>query len=1449
VTPLHGETFLFSGDESGKGDWRWAGDWNPNGIPLAEDTAVFLGPYNEVLLDHVFDTGVNKIQIGPPLTEPSATFTSISAKSDLFTFNSVTVNGDLWIRRGFLQPLLNKTPRGRIVLGTDGDSEPDDDRESWVIVANQGSLLVGNFSTPRDVDLFGEGGAAQILGVPQRLAVVSTLSLEGREDLGFRPTADLTAAHLTINSIRSANGDVTLSSDTRLLSGDELLAGGHFSESIRVGDIMATDSTIGLKSGFRWLPVEENEDPVLLMTPVSTGHITLHDSTMTISDATPGETDPEPIPTNAFVGAIELHNSQFVVNREAFAGAIELYNSEFVANRGLQTDSITLRGGSRFSADSVFTATIDASEGSELEIQQGAGEELWLESSHAIVDASEFNTVLVDNGSRFTSFGQNEFGSVTVRGDRSVWEASTLSVGESEFPATLVGEVTVLDGGLVSFGSGKIGTQSDGGGIVEIRGHGSQGRSEMIQTSDELFFVGAGGTGYLTIDEGARLKTVGGTVLGNDGQGTVEVKGASGGYRSAWLNSGVLDITGGSLAIENGGLVSTGGSNLIGALGGHGLVEVNGVFGEFRSTLEGSEVIIGGGVDTGGSGSLSVDSGGLVNSFGRSGIDGLGQTSATVRGAVGEYASTWNNAGLLTVGESAMGTLSIENGGLVQNQSSAIGDLDDSNGTVEVKGVIGNQRATWNNSLNSVGGQLTVGNAGTGTLEIENGGLVESIVGHIGFEDSGIGTVTVNGEENGYRSTWQNALGLTIGESGAGELWIENGGSVTSSDGYIGKNASSFGAVTVTGTGSTWTNARDLTVGESGTAVLDILKGGSATTLSAQIGGSLDASGKVTVSDSGSHLSILSDLDVGSGLGSLGELKIENGGSVTSSDGYIGKNASSFGAVTVTGTGSIWTNARDLTVGDSGTAVLDILKGGSATTLSAQIGGSLDASGKVTVSDSGSHLSILSDLDVGSGLGSLGELKIENGGSVTSVDGYIGKNASSFGAVTVTGTGSTWTNTRDLTVGDLGTAVLDILKGGSAATFSAQIGGSLDSNGKVTVSDSGSHLSILKDLDVGSGLGSLGELKIENGGSVSADQGFIGRSNVSSGLVTIKGSGSRLSVSNGLDVGLLGTGELRIENGGGLSSYKGGIGGSSGSSGTVIVDGIDSSWAVASDLEVGFFGSGELRIENGGSVLNQNGFIAKLIESSGSVLVAGAGSQWNNSGYLTLGGQFPQGPGSAFATGELTVGDGGLVRVGDTLQVNNGSLVNLQIGGTITVPRFQLSGSLELDGTLIADNFFAAAGATVTGSGKVLGNVYNSGIFIPGNSPGVLTVDGDFTQGVDGQLLIEIAGLDAGIDYDQLIVSGAASIEGVLQLRFLDGFAPLKGDTFDFLIASSVQEDSQVQVQVQNLLAGFEYDLSYIDGAYRLTALNNATFVPEPNSAILLLPGLYALFIRRKRAG
>ena len=65
---------------------------------------------------------------------------------------------------------------------------------------------------------------------------------------------------------------------------------------------------------------------------------------------------------------------------------------------------------------------------------------------------------------------------------------------------------------------------------------------------------------------------------------------------------------------------------------------------------------------------------------------------------------------------------------------------------------------------------------------------------------------------------------------------------------------------------------------------------------------------------------------------------------------------------------------------------------------------------------------------------------------------------------------------------------------------------------------------------------------------------------------------------------------------------------------------------------------------------------------------------------------------------------------------------------------------------------------TLGGSGEIGGDVHNrGGIVAPGNSPGTLIIDGDYTQGATGTLVIEIGGTLAGNEHDQVIISGAAT--------------------------------------------------------------------------------------------
>jgi hypothetical protein len=116
------------------------------------------------------------------------------------------------------------------------------------------------------------------------------------------------------------------------------------------------------------------------------------------------------------------------------------------------------------------------------------------------------------------------------------------------------------------------------------------------------------------------------------------------------------------------------------------------------------------------------------------------------------------------------------------------------------------------------------------------------------------------------------------------------------------------------------------------------------------------------------------------------------------------------------------------------------------------------------------------------------------------------------------------------------------------------------------------------------------------------------------------------------------------------------------------------------------------------------------------------------------------------------------------------------------------------DGTMAINNRVTLAGGTVVGAqgtisgdGTIGGDVYNEGgTLSPGNSPGLMAIAGDYTQGDRGTLLIELAGTAAGTNYDQLQVDGGALLDGTLEVALLDGFQPGLGNTFDILDFNTV---------------------------------------------------------------
>ncbi|MEM7304698.1 MAG: autotransporter domain-containing protein, partial [Pseudomonadota bacterium] len=446
--------------------------------------------------------------------------------------------------------------------------------------------------------------------------------------------------------------------------------------------------------------------------------------------------------------------------------------------------------------------------------------------------------------------------------------------------------------------------------------------------ADDIF-IGNNATGQLSILSGGNLNSDRIARLANNAasSGLVIVNGVNAGIQSTWDIGLDLEVGNSGMAtlnVEDGGLIDTGRNVRIGDnAASTGMVVVTGVNGAFRSTWDVNQDFE---VGNNGQGSLSIFDGGLVD-VGRDArvadtASAMGEVS--VAGVSNGVRSTWDINRDLEIGNSGMATLNISQGGLVAvGRNVRVADNGPSIGSITVDGSSDGFRSTWD-----ISNSLDVGDNGQGTLNILNGGLVNSNNdGRIGDQNGSTGIVTVDGVSNGLRSSWTIGDDAFFGFRGQATLNIQNGGFVSVNDDVrVADRNTSVAIINVTGSNnglnSTWAVGDDLRMGDGGTATLNINMGGRVSSDDAIIGVGGSATGTVNIEGADSRFDVVDDLTVGASNGD-GVLNISDQAVVQSADTFIATSNGATGIINIGNGAAPGTLDTTRIVFSSGTATLN----------------------------------------------------------------------------------------------------------------------------------------------------------------------------------------------------------------------------------------------------------------------------------------------------------------------------------------------------------------------------------------------------------------------------------------------------------------------------------------------------------------------------------------------
>ncbi len=431
--------------------------------------------------------------------------------------------------------------------------------------------------------------------------------------------------------------------------------------------------------------------------------------------------------------------------------------------------------------------------------------------------------------------------------------------------------------------------------------------------------------------------------------------------------------------------------------------------------------------------------------------------------------------------------------------------------------------------------------------------------------------------------------------------------------------------------------------------------------------------------------------------------------------------------------------------------------------------------------------------------GTLNTGHVELSTAVPSADGT--------GQMTVDGSGSSINQTlasANLTIGapsGTGTGTLNVDNGGVFTT----------GTGTTTINATGTL-----------NAGVIGNGTFNANGNVNVDGGTINRGASSSDFNLA--TGLTLTATNDAQINFIG--EYAIDLGTTIDIQSGAdftlnildIGGGGGD-GTLVVDGPGSSvTAVMFDSFWGFFGNtadvtfrngatgnlgdirlaehttggttGIFRVESGATVTTDSLRVAPSggATTSGTITVDGGTSSLTQTGgsSVTLG-HSSQGTATFNITGDGTFGSGtGAITVKATGTINIG---NAATGGT-----FNANGNMTIDGAVnLIDGQMNAGMVTLNGGGafNFTGGILSvdtfqgdltqdGGTLVPGASPGTTIITNDYVMNA-GTLAIELGGLTAGTDFDQLVVAGNVTLGGMLDVSLIPPFTPSLGQSFEIV--------------------------------------------------------------------